>query len=342
MNEKIITCKYCNSKNIIRFGTHTDIDSHEIQRYFCKDCQRKFTELDTLEKMKTPIPVIGATLNMYYSGMSLDSIQTQLKQDYGLDVSQMGIYDWIIRFTKDAVQRTQNIKPKVGNVWIADETELDVSGRKAWFWDLIDRDSRFLLASYLSFSREAEDAQILIEQAIKRAGKTPQTILTDKWGAYIDSIDIASHGKTMHIQSTPFGGTDSTNIIERFQGTLKDRTKVLRGFKDLATAQLITNGFLVHYNFLRPHESLGNKTPAEFTHTDTPFHTWAEAVRTSELKGDYYTVQAVSFKPIGKPRTEKQAHRAYHRLAKRRYIARRKGSTEPSMQLMVTGRKPKL
>lgn len=128
-----MNCKYCNSTNIIKFGTHTDTDGKEIQRYFCKDCQRKFTELDTLDKMKTPIPVIGAALNMYYNGMSLDGIQTELKQDYGLDLSQMGIYDWIIRFTKDAVQRTQNIKPKVGNVWIADETELDVSGRKAFF-----------------------------------------------------------------------------------------------------------------------------------------------------------------------------------------------------------------
>ncbi len=336
-----LTCKYCQSDNIIKFGTHTDVDGVEVQCYYCKDCQRKFTELDTLDKMKTPIPVIGAALNMYYNCMSLDGIQSQLKQDYGLDLSQMGIYDWIIRFTKDAVQRTQNIKPKVGNVWIADETELDVCGRKAWFWDVIDRDSRFLLASYLSFSREAEDAQVLIEQAIKRAGKAPKTILTDKWSAYIDSIDIASHGKTTHIQSTPFGGADSTNIIERFQGTLKDRTKVLRGFKELATAQLITNGFLVNYNFIRPHESLENKTPSEFIHTEIPFHTWAEAVRTSELKGDYYTVQAVSFKPIGMPRTEKQAHRAYHRKAKRRYIARKMGSTEPSVQLMVTGRKLK-
>jgi len=90
MNE--VSCKYCQSENTIKFGTHTNVDGKEIQRYFCKDCNRKFTELDTLDKMKTPIPVIGAALNMYYSGMSLDNIQAEVKQDYGLDLSQMGIY----------------------------------------------------------------------------------------------------------------------------------------------------------------------------------------------------------------------------------------------------------
>jgi transposase-like protein len=49
-----LTCKYCNSPDIIKFGTHTDTDGNEIQRYFCKDCQRKFTELVTGRKPKKP------------------------------------------------------------------------------------------------------------------------------------------------------------------------------------------------------------------------------------------------------------------------------------------------
>ncbi len=39
--------------------------------YWCKDCRRKFTELDTLPKMKTPINEIGSALNMYYGGMPI-------------------------------------------------------------------------------------------------------------------------------------------------------------------------------------------------------------------------------------------------------------------------------
>ena len=39
-------CKYCQSPNVIRFGTYKG-----IQRYYCKDCKRKFV-LDTLPKAK--------------------------------------------------------------------------------------------------------------------------------------------------------------------------------------------------------------------------------------------------------------------------------------------------
>lgn len=41
-----LRCKYCQSPNVIRFGTHKG-----VQRYYCKDCKRKFV-LDTLPKAK--------------------------------------------------------------------------------------------------------------------------------------------------------------------------------------------------------------------------------------------------------------------------------------------------
>lgn len=62
-------------------------------------------------------------------------------------------------------------------------------------------------------------------------------------------------------------------------GTLKDRTKVLRGFKTIETAELILDGFLIHYNFFRPHMTLHNKTPAEVAGIRTPYKTWTDLVR---------------------------------------------------------------
>ena len=141
-----LNCKYCNSPNVIKFGTF-----HGIQRYWCKDCKRKFTELDTLPKMKTPINEIGSVLNMYYGGMPIDAIQAQLNLQHGKYLSEPAIYKWIVRFTKEAIVKAKDFKPKVGNVWLADETGLNVGNRNVWFWDLIDAKSRYLLAvSYIS------------------------------------------------------------------------------------------------------------------------------------------------------------------------------------------------
>jgi hypothetical protein len=44
-----IACKYCGSKNVIRYGHFRG-----IQRFWCNDCQRKSADNDTLPNMQTP------------------------------------------------------------------------------------------------------------------------------------------------------------------------------------------------------------------------------------------------------------------------------------------------
>ncbi len=326
-NEQPI-CKYCQSPNIIKFGTFQG-----IQRYWCKDCQRKFTELDTLPKMKTPINEIGSVLNMYYGGMPIDAIQTQLKQEYDKHLSEPAIYKWIVRFTKEAIVKAKDFKPKVGNVWLANETGVNVGNRNVWFWDVIDAKSRYLLASHISATRTTEDAQILIEKAIKRAGKMPEKIITDKLRAYIDGIDLASGGRVRHIQSYPFTDENSTSLIERFQGTLKQRTNVIRHFKDLETARLLTEGWLIHYNFFKDHESLDNVSPAKHMKIEMPFADWNDVVRHSDV-AETARFKFIKLRPSHRPHTEKQKRAAYFRKATRRSRARKR-LIEPSASVVM-------
>jgi putative transposase len=268
-------CKYCQSPNTIRFGTLKG-----VQRYWCKDCKRKFVP-DTLPMMKTPAKIVASALGQYYGGMPLDSIQRQLQQDHGLSMSEVGIYKWISRFSEQAVKQAKAFKPKVGDVWIADETMLDIHGRKMWFWDIIDRDSRFLLASRITTTRTIKDAQALMQQAYDRAGKAPKQIYTDKLNVYLDGIELVFGSDTKHIQTSPFGrkgGDESTSIIERFHGTLKDRTNLVRGFKSLVKSKLITDAWLVHYNFFKEHTTLGDVPPAQKMGIPVPFKDWREVV----------------------------------------------------------------
>lgn len=101
-------------------------------------------------------------------------------------------------------------------------------------------------------------------------------MITDKLASYLD----VRYGKdTEHIQSRPFAIGDNTQKIERFHGTLKQRTKVMRGLKNLETAVDFVNGWLVHYNYLRPHDALDDKTPAEVAGVKFPYKNWADITR---------------------------------------------------------------
>ncbi len=81
------------------------------------------------------------------------------------------------------------------------------------------------------------------------------------------------------MQGKPFVDKDSTNIIERFHGTMKDRTNVIRGFKNMEKANLLTDAWIVHYNFFKEHEALGNVPPAQKMETPTPFKDWNDVLK---------------------------------------------------------------
>lgn len=269
-----IKCPRCGSDDVDKYGVREG-----VQEYICLKCHRKFHAGDTPFGMRTPIEQIGASLNMYYTGSSLTDIANHLSQTYNNPVSRTAIYAWLIKYSEKAIEILEPLKPKVSDVWIADETAIKFEDRLYWIWDIIDRDTRFLLATLLSPNRGTAQAKHLMELASTRAGKIPRKVITDKLKAYIDGIELVFGSETKHVQSTPFAESDSTNIIERFQGTIKERTKVVWGFKSPQTARLVLSGFWIHYNFFRPHLSLNNRTPSEVAGIKAPVKNWIELVR---------------------------------------------------------------
>jgi len=176
------------------------------------------------------------------------------------------------------MKESENYKPEVGDVWVADETVLKIDGKNVWFWDIIDAKTRFLLASRISKSRTTKDAALLMNEAKRKSGKAPRQILTDGLPAYRDGVELVFGADSKHIIGKPFDVESNTNLIERFHSTLKSRTKIMRGLKDIKSARLFTDGWLFYYNYLRPHESLNNKTPAKEAGVKVPFRNWLDVV----------------------------------------------------------------
>jgi putative transposase len=233
-------CKYCGSTHTRKYGLYKG-----VQRYFCNDCGSKFKNDDTTFHMKTDANLVSSAVSMYFEGTPIRGIRRILL-------------------------------PKVGDLWVADETVLDIDGQQLWLWDLIDDKTRMLLSTRLSRSRTTRDAQMLMDKAVKTAGKSPKIIITDKLKSY---LDVRYDKDTEHRQGGIARVEDNTQKIERFHQTLKQRTKVMKGLKNFETALDFTEGWLVHYNYLRPHESLQNKTPAEVAGIEYPYKNWADIIR---------------------------------------------------------------
>ena len=264
-------CKYCQSENVIKYGKLKN-----VQRYFCKDCKRKFANPDAIPKMQTNIRDIADALNMYYEGMSLAEIRRNFIQQDNNYITRTSPYNWVQRFTDLAVSEAKKYKPNVGGLWVADETMIDLDGKNIWLWDIIDTKTRFLIATHMSYTRTSNDAEQLMKQAYERTGKIPRVIYTDKLRAYLEGIERVFGGDTKHAQGGPFDVMDNTNLIERFHSTLKERTKVMRGLHTMKSARRFLDGWLVHYNYFRPHTSLRDMTPAQAAGIKFPFRNWKD------------------------------------------------------------------
>jgi transposase-like protein len=55
------------------------------------------------------------------------------------------------------------------------------------------------------------------------------------------------------LQRVGIRARETNNIVERLHGTLKDRTKPMRGLKSFESTKLLLEGYAVHYNCVRPH-----------------------------------------------------------------------------------------
>ena len=266
-----MNCKYCQSENVIKYGKLKN-----VQRYFCKDCKRKFANPDAIPKMQTSIRDVADALNMYYEGMSLAEIRRNFIQQDNNYITRTSPYNWVQRFTDLAVKEAKKYKPAVGSIWVADETMIDLDGKNVWFWDLIDTKTRFLITSHMSYTRTSNDAEQLMKQAYERTGKIPRVIYTDKLRAYLEGVERVFGADTKHAQGGPFDVEKNTNLIERFHGTLKERTKVMRGLHTIESARRFLDGWLVHYNFFRPHTSLRDMTPSRVAGIKFPFRNWKD------------------------------------------------------------------
>ena len=66
---------------------------------------------------------------------------------------------------------------------------------------------------------------------------------------------------TQHVNAIKFTSPANNNKMERINGEIRDREKTMRGLKKKNTT--ILQGMQVFHNFIRPHEGLDGKTPAE-------------------------------------------------------------------------------
>jgi len=275
-------CPKCKSMEwVVRRGIRKN-KSEKKQMYWCKKCEHRFTPDDGFWKVQYTPNIITAALDMYYKGMSFRKVQDHLDQFHKVRPSPSTIMYWVRKYSKLLKRYMQKLKPKIGGEVHADEAfvrrkESWKRGRKEapvgvdknakldehffYFWDAIDKTTKWLWG-FLSEHRNESSAKELYKSIKHEAQGVPPAIFHD--GLYEHDRGFnkyfyhISENVRLSEEEKPFN-----NPIERFQGTVKERTKVMRGLTVFDSAEEIMQGFRAFYNLVRKHMSLKGKTPAQ-------------------------------------------------------------------------------
>lgn len=264
-------CPRCGHGETWKHGKRND-----LQRYRCKSCLQTFTDNGALPGRRIPPQAVGVALSTFFEGMSYRDIERHLETLYGLSVSPSTIYRWVVDYTQRGDMVTESYKANTGGTWVADETSLKIDGKNIWVWNLMDAKTRFLLSTHISETRTEADAIKLLREGRDRAANLPSKIVTDKLPAYVPAIKrVFWRGTTDHQQSEGIKAKLNNNMSERLQGTVKERTKVMRGLEREGTAEQFLDGFRLYYNYLKPHQTT-KRTPAAKAGISAPFSSWIE------------------------------------------------------------------
>jgi len=280
-------CAHCSSSRIVRRGTRKN-QRGLTQIYWCKACDRRFVVDLGFSRMKASPQIITASLDLFFKGISLRKITDHIKQFYNLKVNASTILRWIQRYTELMEGYASELVPQVSDKWHADETVENVNGKNRWLWNLMDSESRFLIASRLTKGRTDVDARNLFLDGLDRTKKAPTAIVTDGLVSYANAYDETLRYKgAKHIRKPRFIDLANNNRIERLHSTMRERTKVMRGFDTDPTANERMQGYRTYYNFLRPHMALNGQTPAQAANLDLNLgeNRWKSMIEQSSQSG---------------------------------------------------------
>lgn len=262
----ITNCPDCGSQSIKKAGLRHN-KSGSIQRYACLDCGKLFSINLGFERMKHNPKAITAAMQLYFSGESLRNTQRSLKL-IGADVSHQTISNWITKYVTLMKGYVDNLKPEVGDIWRADEVYVKVKGNLKYLFALMDDETRYWIAQEVADSKFKHNAQALFREGKEIVGKRPNVLITDGLPAYHDAFNrefyTMANPRSRHINAikiTNHKGDANNNKMERINGEIRDREKVMRGLKKKDTP--ILEGMQVYHNFIKPHEGLDGMTPAE-------------------------------------------------------------------------------
>jgi len=214
-----------------------------------------------------PAEVISYAIWLYFRfPLSLRMVEEMLAAR-GIEVSHETVRQWALKFGQSFASKIRRRLPAPGDKWHLDEVVISIAGRKHWLWRAVDQHGT-VLDILVQSRRNAKAAERLLRKLLKKHGKAPRVMITDKLASYAAAKRVVMPG----VEHRQHKGLN--NRAENSHQPTRRRERVMKRFKSAGQAQRFLS---IHDQVANLFHRPANTTAAEHrTSRAQAFTTWAE------------------------------------------------------------------
>jgi putative transposase len=215
-----------------------------------------------------PAEIISYVVWLYFRfPLSLRMVEEMLAAR-GISVTYETIRQWGLKFGRAFANRIRQRAPCRGDKWHLDEVVITIAGTKHWLWRAVDQEG-FVLDVLVQSRRDKKAAKRLLRKLLKKQGRPPRVLITDKLRSYAAAKREIMPG----VEHRQHKGLN--NRAENSHQPTRRRERIMKRFESPRQVQ----------RFLSIHDQIANlfsrrssqDTAAAFHATrNDAFTTWAE------------------------------------------------------------------
>ena len=278
--ESAVSCPSGHGGKVVKNGRRS---GH--QRYMCKSCGRHFRELDTPQRDQRYTDLqIGAELHWYFDGLSYRETARRVVREFGIETPDVAsVHRWVQRYSRVVAGALVDYRANTGREWVVDEGKVEIGSAPFWLWNVMDRDTRYLLISHLTTDNDVHRAAVVLGKAKAAAVDPPEVVCINALRSVVMAmLSVYEIGEVKYTASWSTGEEINKTLSQTSPRATRRLEEMLRSMRTLKTAQNFLDGWRIDYNLFRHHEGLGGRTPAPAAGIEVPFSNWLDIVRMVE------------------------------------------------------------
>jgi putative transposase len=188
-----------------------------------------------------PAEVISQAVWLYFRfPLSLRMVEEMLAAR-GIVVSHETVRRWALKFGQTFANRIRRRLARAGDKWHLDEVAIRIAGVKHWLWRAVDQ-TGMVLDVLVQGRRDKRAAERLLRKLLKRQGRPPRVMITDK----LPSYGAAKQDLVPGVEHRRHKGLN--NRAENSHQPTRRRERQMKRFKSPRQAQ----------RFLSAHDQISN------------------------------------------------------------------------------------